>query len=152
MQILGLSAKWFIDCDASDEHLEPAWPQVFSIGGTTGLNADQGRFWIWVILKGWRYSDRRHCPAEIATGQCAATRVAQLQLGEPHLGTSVQSGLPAVLAFSPQSGLSRLQSLQHGGLTWQCCKYWFFLWILRLIVWYCSKFVFGKRITNPSMN
>lgn len=46
MQILGLSAKWFIDCDASHEHLEPACPQVFSIGGTTGLNADQGRFWI----------------------------------------------------------------------------------------------------------
>lgn len=46
MQILGLSAKWFIDCHASYEHLEPACPQVFSKGGTMGLNADQGRFWI----------------------------------------------------------------------------------------------------------
>lgn len=36
MQVLGLSAKWFIDCDVSHERLEPACPQVYSIGGTNG--------------------------------------------------------------------------------------------------------------------
>lgn len=49
-----------------------------------------------------------HCPAVTATGQGPPGRVAQVQFGGPHFGTSVKSDLSQEQESSMQSAASRL--------------------------------------------